>query len=542
MARAYPGSGRLAACPPACCSPAALLALALVPAADADTTRRHRSPRRPAGATCRCSARPGEAYVVRRGAGAPARARRARTPPLAALFAQLTDPQIADEMSPARVDFVDPAGGELKSSWRPQEALGLQMFDSVVRNVNANRRSPVRRATGKRARSSARASPPATSPTTSSSTRRAGSRTVLDGGRSTRSRASRSRRQPVQRRRRTRSPRLNADVAARRYTGVAGLRRLPAARRPTATPASGTPTRRRPPDGPVRRLPALPRPARARPAAVHRRRASTCRGTSRAATTTGCPGQRPGQRDLFRSIADRLPEGLPERRVRPRRVRRRLRRRALHAFGDPAFIASLLAGAGKSPPDPDRRIIGKAEYKALIGTSRARLRLRRRDGAPTARAAPRATTRSPAARLPADLARHGRRGRRPERQPRRPAVPLARPRRSSAARKARRARRRLRPPHARHDGQHRAPTSAAGACATPTSRAATATRAARRRCTAARWARRRRRPAPALPERRRLRRRPHPRQPRRRSTRGGGRAASGRSTPPRTSTGRSRAG
>ena len=67
-------------------------------------------------------------------------------------FVQLTDPQIADEMSPARVDFADPAGGELKSSWRPQEALGLQVFDSVVRNVNANRRSRVEQGNGKRAK------------------------------------------------------------------------------------------------------------------------------------------------------------------------------------------------------------------------------------------------------------------------------------------------------------------------------------------------------------------------------------------------------
>src|SRR4051812_19796424 len=82
--------------------------------------------------------RVGESYVVRRGGSAKAKAERARRRRSLLSFVQLTDPQIADEMSAARVDFADPAGGEIKSSWRPQEALGLQVFDSVVRNVNAN--------------------------------------------------------------------------------------------------------------------------------------------------------------------------------------------------------------------------------------------------------------------------------------------------------------------------------------------------------------------------------------------------------------------
>src|SRR5215207_8889760 len=126
----------------------------------------------------------GESYVVRRGGSAKAGGRRAAKRRSLLSFVQLTDPQIADEMSPARVDFADPAGGEIKSSWRPQEALGLQVFDSVVRNVNANRSSRVRQGNGKRART-AFAITTATSPTTSSSTRRAGSRRCSTAGRST---------------------------------------------------------------------------------------------------------------------------------------------------------------------------------------------------------------------------------------------------------------------------------------------------------------------------------------------------------------------
>src|SRR5215207_10791608 len=126
----------------------------------------------------------GEKYTVRRGGSAKAARKRAARRRSLLDFAQLTDPQIADEMSPARVDFADPAGGELKSSWRPQEALGPQVFDSVVRNVNANRSSRVRQGNGKRART-AFAITTATSPTTSSSTRRAGSRRCSTAGRST---------------------------------------------------------------------------------------------------------------------------------------------------------------------------------------------------------------------------------------------------------------------------------------------------------------------------------------------------------------------
>src|SRR5215211_6885838 len=94
----------------------------------------------------------GEFYVVRRGGSAKAKGKRSSKRRSLVSFVQLTDPQIADEMSPARVDFADPAGGELKSSWRPQEALGLQVFDSIVRAVNANRRSPVKQGNGKRAK------------------------------------------------------------------------------------------------------------------------------------------------------------------------------------------------------------------------------------------------------------------------------------------------------------------------------------------------------------------------------------------------------
>jgi len=95
---------------------------------------------------------PGEPYLVRTAGTGRASAGRAATRRSMISFAQLTDPQIADEMSPARVDFVDPAAGELSAAWRPQEALGTRVLDETIRNVNRNRTSPVRQGNGRRDR------------------------------------------------------------------------------------------------------------------------------------------------------------------------------------------------------------------------------------------------------------------------------------------------------------------------------------------------------------------------------------------------------
>jgi metallophosphoesterase (TIGR03767 family) len=95
--------------------------------------------------------RPGDPYVVRQDLTRARSGRTARRRSLA-FFAQLTDPQLADEMSPARVELVDPAGGAISAAWRPQEALGAYTLDAIIRNVNANKRSHVRQAKGRRAR------------------------------------------------------------------------------------------------------------------------------------------------------------------------------------------------------------------------------------------------------------------------------------------------------------------------------------------------------------------------------------------------------
>jgi metallophosphoesterase (TIGR03767 family) len=97
------------------------------------------------------SAGPGEPYAVRQGALGKAGKQRAKKRHSLIFFAQFSDVHIRDTQSPARVDFVDPAGPPLDSAWRPEEMLSTQVFDQVVTNVNANRTSTVKEAGGKRA-------------------------------------------------------------------------------------------------------------------------------------------------------------------------------------------------------------------------------------------------------------------------------------------------------------------------------------------------------------------------------------------------------
>jgi 3',5'-cyclic AMP phosphodiesterase CpdA len=94
---------------------------------------------------------PGTPHAVRTVGALAAWAGRATRRRSLAFFAQLTDAQLADEMSPARLEFLRPTTPFL-GLWRPHEALGPQTFDQAVRNVNANAVSRVPDAAGRRAR------------------------------------------------------------------------------------------------------------------------------------------------------------------------------------------------------------------------------------------------------------------------------------------------------------------------------------------------------------------------------------------------------
>src|SRR4051794_19165072 len=98
------------------------------------------------------SAGPGEGYLLRTGALGKAKSNRAAKRRSLLFFAQFSDMHIRDTQSPARVDFVDPAGPPLDSAWRPNETLSTQVFDQLVTNVNDNRTSAVREGNGKHAK------------------------------------------------------------------------------------------------------------------------------------------------------------------------------------------------------------------------------------------------------------------------------------------------------------------------------------------------------------------------------------------------------
>jgi hypothetical protein len=93
---------------------------------------------------------PGEnAYVVREeGVGSAQAGRDARRASLA-YFGQLSDFQLADEESPARVEFIDT--GPFGSAWRPHEATQPHVDDAMIQQLNAfSGASPVSDGSGAR--------------------------------------------------------------------------------------------------------------------------------------------------------------------------------------------------------------------------------------------------------------------------------------------------------------------------------------------------------------------------------------------------------
>ena len=421
-------------------------------AAFADTTLRHRIA--PAGGTGyqTLTAVGGEKYVVRRGAGAKARPARARQRRSLLLFAQLTDPQIADEMSPARVDFADPAGGEIKSSWRPQEAMGLQVFDSVVRSVNANRRSPVKQGNGKRGRL-AFALTTGDLADNQQFNETTWFRTVLDGGTvDPYSGKPISATNPCPGASASQAAAIDADVAARQYTGMGDYDDYATA--PDDRKAGfWDPDVAAPVAGPYAAFPRYPGLMERAQAPFVAAGLDVPWFISRGNHDGLIQGNAPASTDLFRAIATGCLKVFPSAAFDPSVYQNKSADELFAAFGDPAFIAQLLASGRSVAPDPDRHIVSKVEYRKLINgkrkhgfayTPKKQLTASARHGELLLLVAE--------ARTAVHLTRHRRRGRRAERQPRRPAVPLAQGRAHRGA-QAPPARRRVRPPHDRDDGQ-----------------------------------------------------------------------------------------
>ena len=95
---------------------------------------------------------PGEPYATRKSKLGRAQGGRTGRRRSMIFFGQFTDPQLADEMSTARIDFLDEAGTPLQDGNRPWEVAGPVLFDQTIRNMNDNRTSAVKPGKGKNAR------------------------------------------------------------------------------------------------------------------------------------------------------------------------------------------------------------------------------------------------------------------------------------------------------------------------------------------------------------------------------------------------------
>jgi metallophosphoesterase (TIGR03767 family) len=314
------------------------------------------------GAYAPLAAGPGEPYVVR----GQAKKKRARTRRSLAFFAQLTDPQIADAMSPARVDFIDPAGGELKSAWRPMEGLELPVFDQTVRNVNANRTSPVKDGRGKRSRLGFVVTTGDLADNQQLNETR-WFKAVLDGGRvdpfsgkpiGAANQCAAASADTVDA--------LNADVAARRYTGVQDYddwRGAP----PDRYAGFWDPDEAAPTSGPYSAFPRYPGLLERALAPFTAQGLKVPWYIARGNHDGLVQGNAPASVDLFRAIATGCLKVFPSAGIDPNAFAGLPADQLFTTIGDPAFIQKLLAGAKMVPPDPHRRILSTVEYKKIVG-------------------------------------------------------------------------------------------------------------------------------------------------------------------------------
>jgi len=95
---------------------------------------------------------PGEPYTVREAGFGTAQPGRESRRVSIAYFGQLSDFQLADEESPARVEFLDPTGSPVEAAYRPWEALEPFIDDAMIRQIDAfSGASPVASGDGSRA-------------------------------------------------------------------------------------------------------------------------------------------------------------------------------------------------------------------------------------------------------------------------------------------------------------------------------------------------------------------------------------------------------
>ena len=311
---------------------------------------------------------PGEPYRLRKHPSAKPTGDRAKHRRSLAFFGQLTDPQIADEMSPARVDFLDGAGAQLVSSWRPQELFGPQVFDLVVRNLNANRTSTVTDGRGERAKLGFVITTGDLADNQQLNETR-WFKGVLDGGTiDPFSGKPISGSNPCPGATQDQINAINGAVANRLYTGVADYddyRGAPADRYgafwdPDEAPPAGGPYAVFP------RYPGLLERAQQR---------FTAEGLkvpwyiARGNHDGLVQGNASASNDIVRAIATGCLKVFPSSRLNPAPFSQLDEADVLPRLASAQFIQTLLASAQRVPPDPDRRILSTVEYKAEVGGS-----------------------------------------------------------------------------------------------------------------------------------------------------------------------------
>src|SRR3954447_17248017 len=316
---------------------------------------------------------PGEPYLVRAGGLGSAKSGRAAKRRALVFFAQFSDVHIRDTQSPARVDFVDPAGPPLDSAWRAQETLSTQVFDQVMTNVNANRTSQVREGNGKHAKLGFAI-------TTGDNTDnqqlnevqwfakvlKGGTLDPFSGKPITPGDGSSCGNLPADT-----ITRLNADVAARHYTGLSDYSDYPGA--PNDRYDGFWDPNQAPPD-PSSPFVAFPR----YPGLMDRAQQPFATPglkvpyyVSRGNHDGEIQGNIAATFALARALITGCQKIFPNDKFDPQSVKGLSEEQLIEKFKDPAFQQQLLAGVRPVPPDPDRRFVSAATYRnAFTGATK----------------------------------------------------------------------------------------------------------------------------------------------------------------------------
>lgn len=285
-----------------------------------------------------------------------------------AYFGQLTDPQLADEMSPARLEALDPPRTFGESAHRPQEAFGPWMWDQMVRNMNRQRRSQVRQGNGRRAKMSFVLATGDLADNHQLNETEWYVR-IMEGGR-----VDPFSGKPVSASNPCDAPadeiaRLNADVAARNYTGIQDYDDWPADAPeefkngfwdPDEAPPSA--------DSMYAAFPRHPglldRAQQVFRAEGLKRPWFAIRGNHDGLVGGAIEGDA-----VFEFIATSCRKVFPNADLPWERYEGDAGRENIaRDLGDSGFLAQQLANAQFVPPDPDRRFVAASEYKRLHGS------------------------------------------------------------------------------------------------------------------------------------------------------------------------------